>query len=132
MGGQHKCNVIVILHLWLKIKIPYFTRRGREEIYMAKTPVKYSSGVSFGTRVALTDNVDKVVDTDGYVRLTLSANVANAQCTGYINGTAMFLIATGTNPPTSTQYFTTFVKAGMTIKYHGTSGASEGYFYPLA
>ncbi len=99
---------------------------------MSMLPVKYEDGNTFGTRVTLTDNVDKVIDTDGYMRLSLSANSIDAQCTGYINGTPMFLIATGhENPPTSTQYFTAFVKAGMTIKYHGTTGKTEGYFYPL-
>lgn len=104
---------------------------------MVLTPSKYGGGltVSTSTRVALTDNVEYTCPCDGYFRIyhASGSGAVGAYCEGYINSATIACVASpSTGYTVASQMAAIFVREGMKIKFHGTSGTSNGYFYPLA
>ena len=129
MGGQHKCNVIVILHLWLKIKIPYFTRRGREEIYMAKTPCESVQFCGCDTNniisTAVTGaNPSYTATVDCWVKVEIQTTAVGSSAYAAIDGVPVVAIS---SPQAGVYQYGTYLlplKKGQQVTTRNLTGAT--------
>ena len=88
----------------------------------------YVKKKNLGTSVSLTDNASYTCLSDGYFHVQI-ADGTNNYCYQYIGSTLMWGGMYFKNSAAAQVHNTLFVKAGMSIRFHG-SGAT-GNFIPL-
>lgn len=102
---------------------------------MAMIPMEYDQGGgnTLGSRVTLTDNTEYTCPSEGYFFITIPDSTTNIYCDGYVNSAQIMSLSTAITGGQlcSRQRSAVYVKQGMKIKYHGSAGNSNGYFYPI-